>query len=213
MPPSIQAALREMQKSVSGEAVVASEDPFRVLISTVLSQRTRDLNTEKASAQLFAKYSTPKQIASASPKELQKLVKPAGFYKVKARRIKEISRLIVEQFCGKVPQGMPELLSLPGVGRKTANCVLVYGFKEPAIPVDTHVHRICNRLGLVKTKSPEQTEGALLKAVPMARWIELNHLMVGFGQAVCLPRNPRCMQCGLRGECDFFRAKTQKKQI
>ncbi|PKL71077.1 MAG: endonuclease III, partial [Methanobacteriales archaeon HGW-Methanobacteriales-2] len=127
-------------------------NPYRVLIRTILSQRTRDDNTDRASAQLFSKYHTMTEIAQANPAELEPLIRPAGFYHVKAKRIVEVSRKLLDEYKGQVPEDMKGLLELPGVGRKTANCVLVYGFQKPAIPVDVHVHRISNRLGLVDTK-------------------------------------------------------------
>ena len=188
-------------------AVVHHEDPFRVLISTVLSQRTRDANTEKATKQLFAKYNTPKKIAGAKARELQQLIKPSGFYRVKAKVIQRISKQLLEAFGGRVPKTLEELLSLHGVGRKTANCVLVYAFNQPAIPVDTHVHRISNRLGWVRTNKPEKTEQALMKLVPRKDWLELNDLFVKFGQRVCLPRSPKCGQCSVSAECRFFNSR------
>ncbi len=188
-------------------AVVHHEDPFRVLISTVLSQRTRDANTEKATKQLFAKYNTPKKIAGAKARELQQLIKPSGFYRVKAKVIQRISKQLLEEFGGRVPKTLEELLSLHGVGRKTANCVLVYAFNQPAIPVDTHVHRISNRLGWVRTNKPEKTEQALMKLVPRKDWLELNDLFVKFGQRVCLPRSPKCGQCSVSAECRFFNSR------
>ncbi|MBN2067123.1 MAG: endonuclease III [Candidatus Diapherotrites archaeon] len=207
MPKDISAILRAMKKAVQGSSVVLSKDPFMVLIATVLSQRTRDANTALATDQLFERYSTAGEIAAAPLADIRKLVRPAGFYKVKAKRVKEISARIVEKNGGVVPSDLESLVSLPGVGRKTANCVLVYGFGVEAIPVDVHVHRISNRVGLVKTASPEQTEAALEKAIPKKHWIELNHLMVKYGQAVCLPRNPKCMQCEIRRQCNYFLAK------
>lgn len=179
-------------------------DPYRVLIRTILSQRTRDDNTDRASAQLFSKYHTMVQIAQADPAELEPLIRPAGFYHVKAKRIVEVSRKLLDEFKGQVPEDMKGLLELPGVGRKTANCVLVYGFQKPAIPVDVHVHRISNRLGLVNTKTPEETEVELEKIVPRDYWIELNDLMVQFGQTICRPQAPRHQECPLKEICDFY---------
>jgi endonuclease-3 len=179
-------------------------DPYRVLIRTILSQRTRDDNTDRASAQLFSKYHTMAEIAQAEPTELEPLIRPAGFYHVKAKRIVEVSRKLLDEFKGQVPQDMKGLLELPGVGRKTANCVLVYGFQEPAIPVDVHVHRISNRLGLVNTKKPEETEMELVKIVPRDYWIELNDLMVQFGQTICRPQSPRHQECPLKEICDYY---------
>jgi len=178
-----------------------SSDPFEVLISTVLSQRTKDANTEKASSALFSRFKTPRELANADIGRIEKLIRASGFYKVKAKRIKEISRIIVEKFGGKVPGRMDELLSLPGVGRKTANCVLVFAYRQPAIPVDTHVHRISNWLGVVRTKTPERTEVELMKKIPKRYWIDLNELLVTHGQNICLPRKPHCSICPIKKYC------------
>lgn len=174
------------------------EDAFRVLIATILSQRTRDENTAKASRALFARYATPGAIEGAPVAALKRLIRPCGFYNRKARVLKEVCRVLRERHEGRVPDTLDELLALPGVGRKTANCVLVYGFRLPAIPVDTHVHRISNRLGWVRTRTPEQTEEALVRTVPRRYWLDLNEFFVRFGQEVCRPIGPRC------GECDFI---------
>lgn len=179
-------------------------DPFHVLISTVLSQRTKDANTYAASAALFKEYGTPEDIANAPLDKIIRLVRPAGFPETKARAIKEIARRIYEEMGGVVPKDMDVLLSLPMVGRKTANCVLAYAFHEPAICVDTHVHRISNRIGLVRTDDPEGTEVALMKVVPKDLWIDVNSLLVTFGQTICLPRNPRCTGCPVASHCDYF---------
>ncbi|MDO5836984.1 MAG: endonuclease III [Methanobacterium sp.] len=179
-------------------------DPYRVLIRTILSQRTRDDNTDRASAQLFSKFHTMTEIAQADPAELEPLIRPAGFYHVKARRIVEVSRKLLDEFKGQVPEDLDGLLKLPGVGRKTANCVLVYGFQKPAIPVDVHVHRISNRLGLVDTKNPEETEVELEKIVPRDYWIELNDLMVQFGQTICRPLSPKHQECPLQEICQYY---------
>jgi endonuclease-3 len=201
-----------MKKTAGRPPVVSHKTPFQVLISTVLSQRTRDENTALASKKLFAVFPSAKTLSNAPLAKIEKLIKPAGFYRVKAKRIREISRLLAKDFKGKPPKDLEGLLSLPGVGRKTANCVLVYAFREPAMPVDVHVHRISNRLGLVKTKTPEQTEQALMKTVPREHWLELNHLMVRYGQKICLPRNPKCNECGLRPQCAFFKALKPRKK-
>lgn len=203
--------LREMRRHAGEGPVVSSSDPFRVLISTVLSQRTRDENTAVATERLFSRYRTPQEMLSAPIYEIERLIRSSGFYKVKAQRIRQISRKLISDFGGKVPRTREELMSLPGVGAKTAGCVQVYAFSDDALPVDTHVHRISNRLGLVRTKTPEETEPALMKAVPREHWQEINHLMVRFGQKVCLPRNPRCLVCGLRGVCRYY-MKTRKMQ-
>lgn len=185
-------------------------NPFQVLISTVLSQRTKDANTDKAARQLFSKYPTPQAISRARVEEIEKLIRPSGFYKQKAKRIKEISRIILEEFKGAVPRTTEELTALPGVGRKTAGCVLCYGFGIPSIPVDTHVHRISNRIGLVKTRRPEDTEQALMKLIPKDHWIKINQLLVKHGQSICLPRKPRCGICPVRTHCDYYRSLAGK---
>jgi endonuclease-3 len=150
---------------------------------------------------LFSKFDTAEKLAKAPLPEVERLVRPSGFYKMKARYVKAAAAKIMEGFDGEVPRDMESLLTIPAVGRKTANCVLVYGFGVPAIPVDVHVHRISNRLGLVKTRDPEETELALEKAVPRRYWIEINRLMVRHGQETCLPRNPKCPRCDLRDLC------------
>lgn len=211
MEKPISLILRAMSKAVDSPAAVSYNNPFKVLISTVLSQRTRDKNTILASTQLFEKYKTVEQIANAPLPELRALIRPAGFYREKAKRLKEISRTLLQDFGGKVPMDLETLILLPGVGRKTANCVLVYGFGKKAMPVDVHVHRISNRVGVVKTKEPEETEFALRKKIPEKYWLELNHLMVKYGQKVCLPRNPKCNLCEISTYCDFFLGKSRFK--
>jgi dihydrofolate synthase/folylpolyglutamate synthase len=177
------------------------KNPFKVLIQTILSQRTRDVNTTIASEQLFNVYKTPYQLSTADIKTIEKLIKPVGFYKVKSTKIKEVARIIHEKYNDRVPDDINELMRLPGVGRKTANCVLAYGFGIPAIPVDTHVHRISNRLGIVATDTPEDTEIQLQKIVPRKYWIPLNHMFVRFGQTICKPIKPLCDKCPVNDLC------------
>ncbi|MDD2644330.1 MAG: endonuclease III [Methanobacteriaceae archaeon] len=183
--------------------IFEGKDPYKVLIRTILSQRTRDENTDQATANLFNKYPDINSVANAPVEDIEELVHPAGFYHVKAARIQEVSQIIIDEYDGVVPDNMKELLDLPGVGRKTANCVLVFAFCKPAIPVDTHVHRISNRWGLVDTSKPEQTELELMKIVPKDMWIELNDIMVQFGQTICKPTSPQCGDCPLIGLCAF----------
>lgn len=178
-------------------------DPFRVLVATILSQRTRDENTDRASRQLFARFSSASALAHAPSRVVEHLIRPSGFYRVKARRIKQVARIISSRYGGKVPKDPDALMELPMVGRKTANCVLVYGFGKPAIPVDTHVHRISNRLGIVKSTAPEQTEEKLLQYFERRSWIEVNELMVRFGKTICRPVKPRCYECSLRSYCSY----------
>ncbi len=184
-----------------------SRDPFRQLIATVLSQRTRDEVTDRASEKLFAKYGTASELAGASAADIEELIREVGFYRMKAPRVKEIARIISNDYKGKVPHDMEALLSLPGVGRKTANCVLVYGFGRDAIAVDTHVHRISNRLGLVSTKTPEETEMKLREVLPKKHWRHINELLVRFGQEICRPIGPKCDACMLADLCPGRRQK------
>jgi len=182
-------------------ASLSKRPPFQVLISTVLSARNKDEMTIIATKKLFAKYKTPKQIAEAPLKKLEPLIKQSGFYKTKAKRIKEISRIILNKYKGIVPEDMDKLVELPGVGRKTAGCVMVYAFDLPAIPVDTHVHKIANRLGWVKTRTPEKTEQALMKLVPKRYWLDVNEVLVIHGQTTCTPISPFCSKCQVRKYC------------
>jgi len=179
-------------------------DPFKVLISTILSQRTRDENTRRAARSLFEVYKNPEELAAGDLEVIEQLIKPAGFYRVKARKIKEVATVISQEYGGRVPDDLEKLLLLPSVGRKTANCVLVYAFGRPAIPVDTHVHRISNRIGLVETKSPEETEMRLREIVDRRDWLDLNELFVRFGQEICRPIGPRCEVCDLKSVCKYY---------
>jgi endonuclease-3 len=180
-------------------------DPFRILIGTVLSHRTRDESTSKATERLFSVYKTPQELANADPRSVRELIRVVGFYNVKTKNVMRVAKQIVDEFGGKVPDDMESLLTLHAVGRKTANCVLVYAFNQPAIPVDVHVHRIANRLGLVQTKTPEETELELMKTVPKKYWLELNELFVRFGQTTCKPVRPMCEICTLTAECKYYR--------
>ncbi len=175
--------------------------PFKVLISCLLSLRTQDKTTAKASQKLFNLAQTPLAIGKLSRQTIERAIYPVGFYHTKAKRIKEICALLLKQFRGKVPADLDTLLTFPGVGRKTANLVMTVGFHKPGICVDTHVHRICNRWGYVKTKTPEQTEWALRKKLPKPYWIPINDLLVTFGQNFCRPISPFCSQCKLKTFC------------
>ncbi len=174
---------------------------FEVLVSTVLSLRTKDEVTSRAAAMLFSKARTPDRMLVLGEQEIARLIYPVGFYPTKAKRLIQISRIILEQYGGKVPDRMEELLKLPGVGRKTANLVLVEGFHKAAICVDTHVHRISNRIGYVRTKTPDQTEMALRKKLPHQYWIRYNELLVAFGQVICRPVSPFCSRCPVNEMC------------
>jgi endonuclease-3 len=190
--------------ALRGLQIEEQDDPFKILIGTILSARTRDENTTKVIKKLFARFRTPDDIASADIDEIKKLIRSIGFYNVKAERIKQVSQIIVSKFGGQVPDDIDSLLELPGVGRKTANCVLVYAFNKPAIPVDVHVHRISNRLGLVGTKTVKQTEIELNKIVDSRLWTRVNNTFVMYGQNVCLPTRPICKICDLKEICKYY---------
>lgn len=182
-------------------------DPYRVLIRTILSQRTRDENTDQASDRLFSVYPTIDDVANAPVDRIAELVRCAGFYNVKAKRIKEVSKIILDEYDGVVPDTVSELMKLPGVGRKTANCVMVFAFDKEAIPVDVHVHRISNRLGLVHTNTPEETEEVLCEIVPRGYWIPINDLMVQFGQTICRPIGPKHDLCPFVNVCEYYNSQ------
>ena len=198
-PPRI-TALRELREAENGS-------PLSILIGTILSARTRDESTSVAVRELFSKYKTARSLAGAKLSDVEKIIKRTGFYHVKAKRIIEVASIIDSKYLGQVPKTMEELLSLPGVGRKTANCVLVYAFDKPAIPVDTHVHRISNRLGLVKTKIPEETEIELMKKIPREYWIRINDTFVMYGQNICKPISPMCSVCQIKKECNYYKTR------
>lgn len=174
---------------------------FRSLISTIMSSRTKDPVTVEAARRLFAKHRTPEAMASANPEHIAKLIYPVGFYKTKAKQLVRVAEMIMERFGGRVPRTREELMELPGVGRKTANLVLSVAFGVPAICVDTHVHRISNRLGWVKTDTPGDTESALMKLLPESEWAALNRIIVNHGQQVCHPTSPRCSGCIIAELC------------
>ena len=179
-------------------------DPFKILIGTILSARTRDEVTTAAIKALFSRFKNPDELSRANLSDIKKLIQKIGFYNVKASRLKEVSQLIIKKYNGEVPSNLDDLLTLPGVGRKTANCVLVYGFKKAAIPVDIHVHRISNRIGIVNTKNPEETENVLQKSIDKKYWIRVNETFVTFGQNICLPIKPKCNICELTKMCKYY---------
>ncbi len=197
-PPRI-TALRDLHDAQTG--------PFSILIGTILSARTKDEATTKAVKALFSKYKNSKQLANAKVKDVEKIIKSIGFFHVKSKRIIEVAKIINTKYKGKVPDNLDTLVELPGVGRKTANCVLVYAFEKPAIPVDIHVHRISNRLGLVDTKNPEETEQELMKKVPKKYWIDINDTFVMYGQNICKPISPMCDVCKIKKNCKYYKTK------
>ena len=198
-PPRM-TALRELHEAETGE-------PLSILIGTILSARTRDENTSVVVKKLFDKYETAHSLARAKVYDVEKIIKSTGFYHVKARRIIEVASIIDKKYDGRVPDSLEELLELPGVGRKTANCVLVYAFEKPAIPVDTHVHRISNRIGLVNTKTPEETEVELMKKIPKKYWLEINDTFVMYGQNICKPISPMCDVCQIKNMCKYYKTR------
>jgi len=177
------------------------KDPFQILISCLLSLRTRDETTIEASKRLFSIAKSPEEVLRLSKEDIEKAIYPVGFYRKKAETIYEISRRLVEEYNSSVPDMIDELLKFKGVGRKTANIVITHAYQKPGIAVDTHVHRISNRLGLVSTKNPEKTEFALKKVIPEEYWISLNSLFVIHGQTICTPLSPKCSKCVIRAYC------------
>jgi endonuclease III len=180
-------------------------DPFKILIGTILSARTRDESTTKIVHNLFLRFKNSKELGDANLEEIKEIIRSIGFYNIKAKRIQDVARIITHKYKGKVPESVEKLLELPGVGRKTANCVLVYGYNKPAIPVDVHVHRISNRLGIVTTKTPEMTEIKLVNLTNRENWTKINNTFVMYGQNICLPRNPRCNLCQLNDDCNYYK--------
>jgi endonuclease-3 len=188
-----------------GRSFHRNEDPFFVLIFTVLSARNRDSQTYKAATALFNKFPTIKDIAAAKTTDIERTIKFIGLFRQKAKRVKAISQQLLQKYGGNVPDSMDELLQLPGVGRKTASCVLIYAFDKPAIAVDTHVHRISNRIGLAETRTPEQTEKALMRLLPKDKWLDVNEVIVKHGQQICLPIRPKCPVCPVKGYCNYYK--------
>jgi endonuclease-3 len=197
---------REMPKwnttALMAVAQAAGSDPFRVLAACLLSLRTKDETTGPAAARLFALADTPAAMLALSTRTIEHAIYPVGFYRTKARVLHRVSRDLLHRFDGRVPADLDALLTLHGVGRKTANLVVTFGFGLPGICVDTHVHRITNRLGFVRTRTPEETEMVLRRRLPRRHWIALNDLLVSFGQNLCHPTSPRCSVCPVRRSCN-----------
>ncbi|WP_077541847.1 endonuclease III domain-containing protein [Sedimentisphaera cyanobacteriorum] len=180
---------------------VQEKDPFKVLISTMLSSRTKDQTTAAASKRLYEKAGTPEKLAGLAVADIEKLIYPVGFWRTKAPRIKSAAKKLIESFDGQVPQSLEELMSFEGVGRKTANLVLGEAFRKEAICVDVHVHRISNRLGIIETKTPYETEQMLEEVLPRKHWIRYNTYIVAHGQQICKPLSPLCSQCPITSYC------------
>jgi len=180
---------------------VHGSDPFRILIGCLISLRTKDEVSYAATDRLFSRAKTPHEMLRLREPTIAKLIYPAGFYRVKAKQIRDISRMLIDRWSAAVPSTIDELIQLRGVGRKTANLVVTLGFDLPGICVDIHVHRICNRLGWVKTKTPDQTETVLRRKLPDAWWIPINETLVRHGQQVCRPTSPICSVCPVDSDC------------
>jgi len=193
--------IRNMDIPIVTEISQRSRDPFHILVSTILSLRTKDEVTRQAAVRLLSEARNLQELLLLPEDDIARLIFPVGFYKTKARTLKQISRDLMDKYDGKVPCDLDELLKLKGVGRKTANLVLTLGFHKPGICVDTHVHRVSNRLGYVKTKTPEQTETALRGKLPKEYWIEYNDLLVTWGQNICRPISPFCSRCAVLPYC------------
>jgi endonuclease III len=200
--------LRRIRAALAGTAppvvtliAEAERDPFKVLISTILSARTKDETTAAAAARLFAVAPDAPRLALLPVSRIERLIYPVGFFRAKAANIRRAAELLRDLFAGTVPDTIDELVSLPGVGRKTANLVLTEGFRKPAICVDTHVHRITNIWGYVATGSPEETEWALRAKLPRSQWLDLNKTLVSFGQQICVPASPWCSRCPVADWC------------
>ncbi len=198
---TLQRTSRRWNPTAVGAVAQDSRDPFRILVSCLISLRTKDEVTAEASARLFRLARTPRAMLTLPAARIARIIYPAGFYRTKARTIKGLCRALLEQHGGKVPDDLETLLTLKGVGRKTANLVITIGYGKPGICVDTHVHRISNRLGIVETKNPEQTEFALRQVLPRQHWIAYNDLLVTFGQNVCKPVSPLCSACPVNPLC------------
>ncbi len=193
--------VRSLDVPIVTEVSRRRRDPFEVLVTTILSLRTKDQVTRQAARRLLERARTPEALLTVSEEEIARLIFPVGFYKNKARVLRSISKNLIEKFHSKVPDDLDELLKLKGVGRKTANLVVTLGFGKPGICVDTHVHRVSNRLGYVATKTPEATEMALREKLPREYWIEYNDLLVTWGQNICRPISPFCSKCAIRPYC------------
>ena len=200
---SIRIVIETLKKEFPGKGAVELDRPEDVLLATVLSARTRDEQILKAYPKFRRRFPTLKALAAAKESAIAEELKEIGLYRAKAKAMKGIARELLERHGGQVPKTRDALVALSGVGRKTANCVLCYAFKVPAIAVDTHVHRIANRLGWLKTKRPEDTEQALMRLIPKDLWLHVNRVFVQFGRSACVPRQPRCYACPVRNLCRY----------
>jgi endonuclease-3 len=198
---TLKRTIRAWEPTAVGAIAQDGRDPFRILVSCLISLRTTDQVTGPASARLFRLASTPQALVRLPPRTIARAIYPAAFYRTKARTLRALCRILLDEFSGRVPDALDDLLRINGVGRKTANLVVTLGYGRPGICVDTHVHRIANRLGLVRTKTPEATELALRALLPRRHWIPLNDLLVAFGQNLCRPLSPFCSRCPIAAHC------------
>ena len=211
-PADIRAVMDSLAAAYHGRGAVELGDPYQVLIATVISQRTREEQTAAVSARVFARYSDAAALAAADEPELYDLLSGSEYREEKAPRLVALAKILTEKHGGQVPDDLDALLSLPGVGRKTANCVLIYAFRKAALCVDTHMHRITNRLGWVQTKTPDATEKALEKIMPQDLWAGSNRLFLQHGRALCLPTVPLCSRCPVREWCAYGQDDGTKKR-
>lgn len=206
----LQKEVQQYKVPVADLVQIQTRDPFKVLVATILSARTKDETTSSVLLRLFEKVKTPSDLNKLSVTEIEALIFPVGFYHNKAKFLKELPVVLEREFHGKIPETVEELTKLPGVGRKTANLVVAVAFQKPAICVDVHVHRIMNRLGYVKTKTPLETEMTLRKKLPVKYWTTINMFLVAFGQNICRPVSPFCSRCPVRQYCKRAGVKTYR---
>jgi endonuclease-3 len=200
---AVRRVIEELKKRYPGKGAVELDRPEDVLLATVLSARTRDEQVLKVYPKLRRRFPTLRSLDRATPAQIAESIKEIGLFRAKARSVKGIARALLERHEGRVPDTLEALVALPGVGRKTANCVLCYAFKKPAIAVDIHVHRIANRLGWTKTGRPEETEQALMRLIPKDLWLHVNRVLVQFGRTTCQPRRPKCYACPVARWCAY----------
>ena len=212
MPDNIRIVMDTLAATYHGRGAIELGDPFQVLVATVISQRTREEQTAAVSARVFARYPDAAALAAADEGDLYKFLDGSEYREEKAPRLIALAAILMEKFGGLVPDSVDALLELPGVGRKTANCVLIYAFNKAALCVDTHMHRITNRLGWVITKTPDATEKALEKIMPKDLWAGSNRLFLQHGRAICLPTVPICSRCPVREWCAYGQDGTAKKR-
>ncbi|MFH0948916.1 MAG: endonuclease III [Candidatus Aenigmatarchaeota archaeon] len=205
--PIVIRLMKHSIKKFKQPTVTKIANPFQVLVSCLLSLRTRDETTAKATKHLFSMSKTPQKMIKLSVKQIEKAIYPVGFYRVKAKRIKNICKILLEKYNGNVPDDFDELMKLKGIGRKTANIVMVYGFDKEGLPIDIHCHRIPNRLGWIKTKTPEHTERELKMILPKRYWHDFNDTFVTFGQNICKPVKPHCWECSVTKYCKYNKKK------